>query len=139
MNTSVTLMVVAIIIVGLILLAIILFVKHPGTKQLDQIRYRERWMSIMGEIQDTQSSMQIAIMNADKLLDTALKERGVPGDSLGERLKNGKDLFSDRNGLWQAHKLRNHIAHDENVRLTMRRTQQAMAKFKAALKDVGAL
>lgn len=138
MNTPVTLMVIAIIIVGVILLMVIFFTKQPA-KRLDQRKYRERWMNIMAELDQTSASQQLAILQADKLLDQALKERGVNGETLGERMKVAKGWFSDRNGIWTAHKLRNHIAHDEQVNLSIKKTRRALDSFKRALIDVGAL
>lgn len=138
MNTSVVLMVLAIVIVGLILLTIIFFIKQPA-KHLDKSKYRERWMTITSGLGDTSASQQVAIIQADKLLDSALKERGVAGETLGERMKNAKQLFSDRDGIWKAHKLRNHIAHDDDIKLDTRKTKRALESFKTALIDIGAL
>lgn len=138
MSLFVSLMVAAIVLIGLGLLIIILLTNKPA-RHLDQSKYREKWMTIMGGLDNTPSAMALTIIQADKLLDAALKERGATGNTLGERMKSAKDWFSDRNGIWQAHKLRNHIAHDDDVKLDMRKTRRALAAFKKALTDVGAL
>ncbi|HET7629846.1 MAG TPA: hypothetical protein VFK03_00565 [Candidatus Saccharimonadales bacterium] len=138
MSLFVSLMVAAIVLIGIGLLIIILLTNKPG-RHLDQAKYRERWMTIMGGLDDTPSAMALTVIQADKLLDLALKERGAAGNTLGERMKSSKDLFSDRNGIWQAHKLRNHVAHDDNVKLDIRKTRRALNAFKKALADVGAL
>lgn len=138
-DMTIVLMLAAIGIVGLILLVIIIFTKHPGSRQLPKDRYRERWLKITNNLADNPASLQMAIMEADKLLDMALKEKGVSGTTMGERMKQAKDMFSDRNGVWAAHKLRNQLAHEDNVKLDMRRTKIALDKFRGALKDMGAL
>ena len=58
---------------------------------------------------------------------------------MGERLKNASNLFSNRNGLWDAHKLRNRIAHESDVRVTYSDAQHALANFRQALKNLGAI
>ena len=138
MESGILLLFVAIVIIGVTLLVVIALTRKPG-KTLNQAKYREKWLRIMNEMDDkNQSSLAIAVLNADRLLDEALRDRRVAGETLGERLKNGKDLFSDRQGIWEAHKLRNRIAHEE-VKLNARQVRHAMNSFKTALKDVGAL
>lgn len=60
--------------------------------------------------------LKSAVMEADKLLDYVLKSKRIKGDTLGERLKNAKHLFktSSYNRVWEAHKLRNRLAHEMN-------------------------
>lgn len=128
----------AIIIVGgafLVLMAL----TRKGPRKLDPQKYRERWLAISNSVTNDAGSQQLAVLNADKLLDQALKERGIVGETMGERLKNAKHLLGDNNAIWTAHKLRNRIAHEDSVNLTPGLTRKALATFKSALKDVGAL
>ena len=81
----------------------------------------------------------MTIIKADKLLDKALCESGAPGRTMGDRLKKAGHRFSDVNAVWRAHKLRNSIAHDSDVDVTMKRASTALAAFKQALKDLGAI
>jgi hypothetical protein len=81
----------------------------------------------------------MTILNADKLLDLALKERGIKGETMGERMKNAKDTWKNANAVWGAHKLRNQIAHEADIRVGYDDTRRALAGFKQALKDVGAI
>lgn len=129
---------IAIVLVGGALLVVISLTRRPG-RILNQEKYREKWLRMTNEMDNKNaSSLAIAILNADRLLDEALRERGIAGETLGERMKNGKDLFSDRQGVWEAHKLRNRIAHEE-IKVSARDAHSAMSKFKTALKDLGAL
>ena len=138
MSSGIILLFVAVVIVGITLLVVIALTRRPG-RILNQEKYREKWLRLMNEMDDkNQSSLAIAVLNADRLLDEALRERGVAGETLGERLKNGKELFSDRQGVWEAHKLRNRIAHEE-IKMNAKQARKAMSGFKTALKDVGAL
>ncbi|MBC7869030.1 hypothetical protein H7X69_02540 [Candidatus Saccharibacteria bacterium] len=129
----------AIIIVGGLLFAVIEFTKK-GTKQLDVNRYRIKWLAIEQQLKkDEPSSYHLVVLNADKLLDQALKDRGAKGETLGERLKSSATLFSNRNTVWTAHKLRNQIAHETDVSVNYDAARQALNGFKQALKDVGAI
>jgi len=58
---------------------------------------------------------------------------------MGERMKNSAPMFSDRNGIWTAHKLRNTIAHESDVNVTYDEARLALQAFRKALKDLGAI
>lgn len=129
----------AIIIVGALLFAVI-GLNKKGRKNLDVDHYRVKWLAIEQQLKrDEVASYSLAVLNADKLLDHALKERGLKGETMGDRMKSAKDIFSSRNEVWAAHKLRNKIAHEPDVRVTYEAARHAIGSFKRALKDVGAI
>lgn len=127
-----------VIIIGITLLIVISLTKRGG-KTLDQQKYRTRWLEITQNAGSTSETWQFAIMSADKLLDSALRDRGVAGETLGERLKNAKPYLSNIDSVWRAHKLRNRIAHDDGVKVSQRQAGEALKIFKKALTDLGAL
>lgn len=129
----------AIIIVGALMFAII-GMNKKGHKNLDIAHYQKKWFAIEQQFKkDDISSYSLTVLNADKLLDQALKERGMKGETMGERLKSAKDVFSERNNIWSAHKLRNKIAHETDVKVTYNAARYALGDFKRALKDIGAI
>jgi hypothetical protein len=129
----------AILVFAAILFAVISLTKR-GPSHLDVEKYRTRWMTIEQQLKrDDQNSFAMSVLNADTLLDQALKDKGVQGTTMGERMKQLQKTWSNANNLWTAHKLRNQIAHESNVRLDYDRTRHALAAFKQALKDVGAI
>ncbi len=139
MNQSLIFLFAAIIIVGAILFAIICLTKK-GSKRLDIEKYRAKCLEIEHQLKkDEPSSCHMAVLNADKLVDMALKESGLRGDTMGERMKNANNLFSDRDGIWRAHKLRNQIAHESDVVVSFGEAQKALTSFRRALKDLGAI
>ncbi len=138
MDGIIILMFLAILVIGAILLTVIAMSRR-SSKKMSYEKYRTRWLKITGNLNGGDSAMRLAILDADMLLDHALKEHGVAGNTLGERMKNGKDLFSDRNGIWTAHKLRNRLAHEDSVKLNLRLTTKVLDAYKKALKDIGAL
>lgn len=138
MNTLITVMFFVVVAIGLLMLIFISLTRRSG-RPLDQAKYRSRWLSITQQTGTTPESWQFAIISADKLLDSALRDRGVSGETLGERLKNAKPYVSDIDKVWRAHKLRNRIAHEDGVSVSRRQTAEALKIFKKALTDLGAL
>lgn len=131
-------MFIVVVIIGIGLL-IMMSLTRRASRALDQGKYRSRWLTITQELGVSSNSWQLAIINADKLLDSALRERGVNGATLGERLKNAKPYLSNIDGVWRAHKLRNSIAHDDDISVSQRQVNEALKVFKRALIDLGAL
>ncbi len=130
---------VAIVLVGGTILFLITHGRRGGS-HLNQEKYRTDWMRIEQSIvKDQEASFHLAILNADKLLDQALKQRGFKGETMGERMKSAKASWSSANNTWTAHKLRNQIAHEQNVKVSYTTTRRALAAFKQSLKDVGAI
>ncbi len=129
----------AILIFGGILFAIISMTRNTP-RALDVERYRSKWMNIEGELKrDSGHSYTVCIMNADKLLDQALRDRGLSGKTMAERMKQYQGKWSNGNGVWAAHKVRNRLAHEEDAQIDYERARQALVAYKQALKDVGAI
>ena len=89
--------------------------------------------------QEEPSSYQLVILNADKLVDQAMQDRGIKGSNMGERLKNATTVLTDVQKVWTAHKMRNHIAHETDVQITYDDVRFALYNFEKALKDLGAI
>ncbi len=129
-----------IFIIGGLLFTFISLVKR-SPKSLDIEKYQSRWKTIEAELnRDDHKGYIVCIMNADSLLDKALQERGISGKTMAERMKEYQGKWTNGNGLWAAHKLRNRVVHEpETVQLDYERARQALIAFKQALKDVGAI
>ncbi len=128
----------AIIIVGVILFSLLTFGKRG--KALDVDKYRVKWLAIeQSLVRDNEASYHMAILNGDKLLDQALRDRGFRGQTMGDRLKSAKANLPHRNDVWAAHKLRNQIAHETDVRVSHDQARRALAGFKQGLKELGAI
>jgi hypothetical protein len=107
-------------------------------KRLNQHYFQKRWLELLAGVK-TPEGMLLAIIDADKLLDEALKRRGFRGKTMGGRLVAAQRLISDNDGVWYAHKLRNRLVHEPNIRLKKREAQNALAGFKRGLHDLRAL
>lgn len=85
-----------------------------------------------------ESDLKVAILEADKLLNDALREAGVMGIQLGDRLKKANEgQVPNLNELWQAHKLRNQIAHEPNFKLKRDVAERALNIYEEALRNLG--
>ena len=128
----------AVLVVAGILFALITFTKKGST--LDVQKFRVRWMTIEQQLSKTEpSSHLLCVLSADKLLDQALRDKGIRGDTMGERMKSAGSLWSNADATWSAHKLRNRIAHDTDVKVAYDEARRSLAAFKQSLKDLGAI
>lgn len=131
--------VIAILIVGvLVFLAILLTGKR--THHFNTEYYQTNFLAIENKLRkENPLTFTVSIIEADKLLDKAMTEFGFVGKTMGERLKHSGQKFSELNKVWSAHKLRNAIAHEPNFEISFQQAQNALATYKQALKDLGAI
>jgi hypothetical protein len=86
------------------------------------------------------NDLKIAIMEADNLLEEALRFAGVRGNNLGDRLKNlKKSDVPNLDQIWQAHKLRNQIAHEAGFTLRRDLAERTLGIYEEALHNLGVL
>jgi transposase len=141
MDQSIIIGLAVILILGAVLFAVISKLTTQKTsKHLDVEQYRVKCLAIEQQLKPNEpSSCHLSVLNADKLVDQALRESGARGETMGERLKSTSSRISDINGLWDAHKLRNRIAHESDVVVSYDEARRALASFRKALKDLGAI
>ncbi|HEX4104333.1 MAG TPA: hypothetical protein VHZ04_02540 [Candidatus Paceibacterota bacterium] len=86
------------------------------------------------------NDLKIAIIEADNLLGEALHDVGVPGVNLGERLQRvNPEKLPNVEDVWQAHKIRNRIAHEANFVLKRDLAERALTVYEKALEHLGLL
>lgn len=139
MKTEMIFFFAAIFIVGAMLLIFIeLTKKRPKT--IDVEKYRIQWLEIQNQLKrDDDQANAMAVLSADKLLDHSLKDLGFPGLTMAERLKAVNRKLSDKPAVWQAHKLRNRVAHEIDMRVTYDKARWALSVYKKALKELGVI
>lgn len=139
MDTRIIFFFAAIFIIIAIAFAIIGFVRK-GSGHLNIERYRSKWLAVeQSLLRNKPETAPLAILNADKLVDLALRESGVSGNTMGERLKEANSKLTRADAVWAAHKLRNRIAHEPDVTISYDQARRALAGYKKALKDLGAI
>lgn len=84
---------------------------------------------------------KLAIIEADIILDDILKQNGYAGNSLGERLKSiSPQQLSSLNDAWEAHKVRNLIAHEgQDFVLTKRKAEETINRYRRVFAEFGIL
>lgn len=107
-------------------------------KGLNQAYYQERWQALQALLAD-KSTWPLAVIDADKLLDEALKRSRYKGKTMGERLVSAQRDIKNNDDVWFGHKLRNRVVHETNVKLSKRDVKDALIGIRGALKDLGAL
>ncbi|MCL1929879.1 hypothetical protein FWF93_01970 [Candidatus Saccharibacteria bacterium] len=128
-----------IVLLGVFML-IFLSTTRKHVDALNKKEYGAEWQKIISSVDTSNgSTMQMAILAADKLLDKALKQIGTPGVTMGDRLKVSSHKFSKINDVWYAHKLRNQVAHEADFKLNVMTARKALAIFKRSLRELGAL
>ncbi|MBR2588960.1 hypothetical protein IKE84_01300 [Candidatus Saccharibacteria bacterium] len=139
MNLSIIFLLVAILIVG-IMVFIAVSITSKKRYSFDKEEYQTDWLKIENGLEkDNKQSYNVAVIEADKLLDKALNEMGLPGKTMGERMKRAGGYFTQVNSVWYAHKMRNQIAHEHGFSVNYNQARHALASFKQALKDLGAI
>lgn len=102
----------------------------------------DRWEHIQDLINsDDPTAWRLAIIEADSVLETLLKERDLPGKGIGEMLKNISpgDLGSMQ-AAWEAHLVRNRIAHEgSEFDLSAREARRTIQLFEGVFREMGFL
>ncbi len=99
------------IIITIIVIVILFSRKDPSWKK--EVHTRLNYLQKHSKSNQT-IILKSTLIDADKLLDYALKTRGIKGDTMGHRLKNAKHLFDANtyNHAWESHKTRNRLVHE---------------------------
>ena len=80
---------------------------------------------------------KLAIIEADIELERMLEAAGYPGATIGEKLKSAnRDTFTTLQDAWEAHKVRNRIAHDgADFVLTKRLANETITRYQKVFNE----
>ncbi len=137
----------AILVIGAILLILIIallvvlrrLIHQPELHGLSREQIKERWQEILKVSESGTMGAKMAIMEADKLLDGALKSLSMSGDTMGERLKFAGYKYPELRNVWNAHKLRNQLVHEATFEISHGQAKGALRDFEKALKAIHVL
>ncbi len=132
-----SIIVVAVLFFGALLL-VLGFVTRRRKKPLNTTAFTEKWKEAQ-KLCAQKETWPLAVINADNILDEALKKSGYRGKTMGERLVAAQRDLSDNDGVWYGHKLRNKLVHESNTRLKEVDVKDALMGIRQALRDLGAL
>ncbi len=90
-------------------------------------------------ISENPNDWKLAIIEADIMLDEILKEKGYVGASLGERLRSiNPTQLQSLDDAWQAHKVRNQVAHaGADFVLTHRLAEETIKQYRRVFTEFG--
>jgi hypothetical protein len=84
-----------------------------------------------------------ALLEADKLLDKALKKQRYKGKTMGARLMSAQREITDNDSIWVAHnlakKIQDAIKNETEIKLSKAQMKDTLTSFQNALLDLGAL
>ncbi len=121
--------------------------KAELTEVLRQVRTEadsgrnEAWENILTQVDSAnQADWKLAILEADTILDSLVAKMGYKGENLGERLKSIEPGdFLTLNDAWEAHKVRNAIAHGASYELSQREARRVIKLFETVFREFGYL
>lgn len=110
----------------------------PSFRRVDWHRTEASLSQIAASADGGQAEWKQALIQADMLIDGILKEAGVAGQTMGERLKNSATHMSKTvyNQLWQAHKKRNELVHESGSFVAEWERDQYLAAFRKAVSEL---
>ncbi|MFA5935684.1 MAG: hypothetical protein WC787_02435 [Patescibacteria group bacterium] len=112
---------------------------RPEMYGLSREQVIERWKMIRQTAAQGQMGAKLAVMEADTLLDSALKSMNMPGMTLGERLRMAGHKYPKLKDVWWAHKIRNQLVHEATYQLSSRVAKQALDEYEKAFKILNLL
>lgn len=107
-------------------------------RKLKPAKFKEQWVELQ-QFCKSKDTWALAVINADKLLDEALKKKKLKGKSMGERLVKAQKLLTDNDGVWFAHNLAKKLLDESAGRLKEADVKKSLIGFRQALRDLGAL
>lgn len=104
----------------------------------DKNKNLEEWQKILSKGASLdENERKFAIIAADTLIEKILNLAGYSGENLGERLKKIEPSDLDSlNNLWEAHKIRNRIAHEADYKLSKEDAEAALKNFESTLREL---
>jgi len=121
-----------------VILVVLLLLRRYRSRHLNNVYFAERWKDLQAHCK-SRKTWPLAIIDADNLLDEALKRGLYKGKTTGERLVTAQHTLTSNESVWFGHKLRNKIAGEDVRKLKKQDILQALGGFRQALKDLGAL
>ncbi len=98
----------------------------------------KKWKKVFEHVSSSNpSDWRLSILEADILLGELLTKMGYKGEGIGEQLKSAdKSEFLSLNEAWEAHKVRNSIAHEgTEFPLSQREAMRVIGLFEYVFKE----
>ncbi len=123
------------IFIGLVVLGLAMFLY---SRKLRPKKFKKKWNRIKAKL-SKQAQWKEALIEADKLLDAALKKRKYTGKTVGEKLVKAEKIFTDKDEVWFGHKLSRAVQEKPSLKLKKTDMKRALIGLQKGMKDLGAL
>ena len=99
----------------------------------------QQWLAIAAHFaSQNQNDWRVAIIDADSMLDELVTNLGYTGMGLGEKLNQiNPNNFPTKQSAWEAHKVRNMIAHQSDYNLTERQKDVTRKNYETVFRSAG--
>ncbi len=96
-----------------------------------------RWENVIQHIESpNQNDWKQSILEADIILDDILTAMGYRGESIGEKLKRVEPGdFHSLDDAWEAHKVRNQIAHEPGFSITQHDALATVNRYRKVFEE----
>jgi hypothetical protein len=87
---------------------------------------------------ESEIELKHAVMEADKLVDHVLRIKGHQGETFADRLRSAQGAIESNlyDKIWQGHKVRNQLAHENELRITNNELREAANKLLSYIRTV---
>lgn len=107
-------------------------------KKLKVENFTQEWKELQ-KLCATRKTWPQAILQADELLDKALKQKRFRGKTTGERLVAAQHQLTSNEKVWYSHKYCKQVANVDVRTLKKQEVADVLIGFRQALRDLGAL
>lgn len=108
----------------------------------DKKEIHRAWAAVEEQlISQNSSDWKLAVMSADAAMGEALEDMQIEGATMADKLKALGESHRLRSYemLWDAHKVRNEIAHEPRRLLSQEEARRIIQHYEDALKELGAM
>lgn len=109
---------------------------RPSFRAVDWLEAEGKWRGVQAMASSSnQADIKQALIQADILIDSIMKQAGVGGTTFGERLKSARALLPHDvyQKLWKAHLKRNELVHEHGSFVADWEKQTHLAAFEQAM------
>ena len=106
--------------------------KTPAEKVMN-----DKWAKVLTHVDSANSNdWLLAIIEADIILAEILDKMGYQGETIGEKLKRvEKSDFNTLDHAWEAHKVRNAIAHQSGFTISQREAKRVINLYRQVFEE----
>ncbi len=111
---------------------------YPVVADISAPMVNPKWEKIVAHIDsNNENDWRLAILEADIMLSDLLDTMSLTGETIGEKLKAvEKSDFTTIDQAWEAHKIRNQIAHEgSEFQLTQREARRVIELYRVVFNE----